>query len=376
VRDGFKLSLVESVYDAALGHIDWAVPLEAISKLTNSDDTTLQMWRTNGNRPQIITNTNWYLPESALNAYALDVAEHDPRAQYVFERGGRVPHVFNDAAFISERDMNRHPYYDFLKQSCGVRYASITLLTGWNDTVMCMALQRSSGQGPGGSDTSTALARLRRHLGRAVEIMSLNETEAHSRRMAADLLEALDTPVFVVNLNLQVVERNHAAEELLRASNQLRIRSGRLAMRSSNDQAMLARLVGSCAARDPDVAHGGRATIVNHYDAFSIDVTRLGSADFSAADPLVAVTVRDVRQTSAATEQINLFALQHNLTPTERRLLNELVAGCDLRTFADCNDVTYSTARTHMRNLLRKVGVCSQVHLVAAALGGTSAPRD
>lgn len=56
------------------------------------------------------------------------------------------------------------------------------------------------------------------------------------------------------------------------------------------------------------------------------------------------------------------------LTAREREVLERLVSGERTRTIAEGMGVSYSTARTHVRNLLRKLGVHSRLEAVALAM--------
>jgi two-component system nitrate/nitrite response regulator NarL len=56
------------------------------------------------------------------------------------------------------------------------------------------------------------------------------------------------------------------------------------------------------------------------------------------------------------------------LSPREREVLELLVNGCDTRCVADSLGVTYSTARTHIQNVLTKLGCHSRLESVALAV--------
>ena len=52
------------------------------------------------------------------------------------------------------------------------------------------------------------------------------------------------------------------------------------------------------------------------------------------------------------------------LTPTEARLALALTAGQSLKSFAEAEGCSWHTARTHLRNTMRKCGCGRQVDLV------------
>lgn len=57
------------------------------------------------------------------------------------------------------------------------------------------------------------------------------------------------------------------------------------------------------------------------------------------------------------------------LTPREREVLERLVAGQNTRAIAAAMEVTFSTARTHIQNVLAKLGVHSRLEAAAMAVG-------
>ena len=60
--------------------------------------------------------------------------------------------------------------------------------------------------------------------------------------------------------------------------------------------------------------------------------------------------------------------LVRTLTPRERQLLALLASGCSNRRIAEATQLSYLTIRSHMQNLLLKLGVHSQLEAVAFAV--------
>ena len=60
--------------------------------------------------------------------------------------------------------------------------------------------------------------------------------------------------------------------------------------------------------------------------------------------------------------------LVRTLTPRERELLALLATGCSNRRIAEATQLSYLTIRSHMQNLLLKLGVHSQLEAVAFAV--------
>jgi DNA-binding CsgD family transcriptional regulator len=67
-------------------------------------------------------------------------------------------------------------------------------------------------------------------------------------------------------------------------------------------------------------------------------------------------------------EPIDLLRSHFGLTPAEARLTLHLVAGETLRSAAAQFNISYQTARTHLKNIFNKTGACRQAELVTVIL--------
>ena len=73
-----------------------------------------------------------------------------------------------------------------------------------------------------------------------------------------------------------------------------------------------------------------------------------------------------IERTSAALRADINEALPRNsqLTAAEMRIASAIAGGLSLREAAETNDVSYETARSHLKNIYSKLGVNSQVALL------------
>ena len=67
-------------------------------------------------------------------------------------------------------------------------------------------------------------------------------------------------------------------------------------------------------------------------------------------------------------QQIERLRWHFNLTLAEARLALDLVTGETLRSAAAKLTISYETARTSLKNILRKTGTCRQAELVVVIL--------
>jgi DNA-binding CsgD family transcriptional regulator len=67
-------------------------------------------------------------------------------------------------------------------------------------------------------------------------------------------------------------------------------------------------------------------------------------------------------------ESINRLRSHFGLSPAEAKLALHLVAGGTLRSAATKFDISYQTARTHLKTIFKKTGACRQAELVTIIL--------
>jgi two-component system, NarL family, nitrate/nitrite response regulator NarL len=110
---------------------------------------------------------------------------------------------------------------------------------------------------------------------------------------------------------------------------------------------------------EPDVPHRARSA---------------GAAAFASkelgVDHLVRIIERvhrgeSVDERGSARRSAGVAALARQITPKERQVLELLVEGKDTAVLARELDISYATARTHIQNLLTKLGAHSKLELVS-----------
>ena len=183
----------------------------------------------------------------------------------------------------------------------------------------------------------------------------------------------------------RIQHMNGTAERLVQPGGPCRVQGGQLVFTDGQDGQQFQRLLVAACAQGPhrpmpksavDGMGGGAATA----GAFRLQ----GSAGGLPGGPAVVVSVITLKASHplATFRQMHLalvvFAspdqqvgvggpvLQElwGLTPTEARLALALTAGQSLHTFAEAEGSSWHTARTHLRNTLRKCGCGRQVDLV------------
>jgi two-component system nitrate/nitrite response regulator NarL len=124
-------------------------------------------------------------------------------------------------------------------------------------------------------------------------------------------------------------------------------------------------------AEDDDASaaavEAGACAVVGKNGDFSVLMDAIDRAARGEAVLPVDVLDRAVHEPADARDPVTLQA--SFLSAREREVLDLLVDGCNTRSVARLLGITYSTARTHIQNVLTKLGCHSRLEVVALAVG-------
>jgi DNA-binding NarL/FixJ family response regulator len=101
-----------------------------------------------------------------------------------------------------------------------------------------------------------------------------------------------------------------------------------------------------------------------------------GAVDFLTKDGELSQIIDTVERSRGATRPVARHSGAVHLTAREREVLERLVRGERTRAIAGAMNVSYSTARSHVQSVLRKLGVHSRLEAVALASRHSLVPVD
>ena len=227
-------SAIGLVYDASIGEATWADALSALGAPFSSGVYTV-VWDAMARRPLFEAVSRDLV--QAQPEYHAHYGALDPRRSYTFGLpvGATMAcHELFDADYVRASEF----YNDYLHR-WGWRYAMGCRLHEEDGQSVVIGLQRPSGQGPFQMRERQLLAAAQPHLARAFrvrQVLSRNKDQA-TRRQA--MLDGLKVAALMVDGGGRVLERNLAAEQVLRASDGLRLRQNALAGRTPAETAHL-----------------------------------------------------------------------------------------------------------------------------------------
>lgn len=218
------------------------------------------------------------------------------------------------------------------------------------------------------------------HLGRATRLRCLLREAQGAQDDLRLALNALPTPVALLDGTGRVLTLNAAGEQLIEASGVV-LRRGRLCPESSREARELTAAIARVALLS--TARPGRGTAkllpaqvsISRRDRAPLWVLvcplrpRSSLRDASHTARVLAV-FHDPEGRARLPEE--LLATIHGLTPTEAQLASALAAGQSLAEFADARGCTEQTARTHLKRVFGKTQTRGQVDLVRVLLSSAA----
>jgi DNA-binding CsgD family transcriptional regulator len=211
---------------------------------------------------------------------------------------------------------------------------------------------------------ATALARLKDLLRVALcyEMAALGRSRtassaAYTAKIAAETLNRLAIPLFVVRSDREIVRMNSAARAWLRSDRRLSLSNRRLVGASAVLNAQLRTAIGrATAGPSPDLAIMPLVDVADSRSAVT-----LSCAPMPEPRDHVLIAIQE-RRCDLNLAQQTLTAL--GLTQAERRLASFMATGMSLQKAAAASGITFSTARTYLKRIFAKLGIARQSDLV------------
>jgi len=360
--------LVLTIHAAALAEDGWTRILKDVAQAVSAESASL----VRPTHPATVKPFTLLLERDA--SWARDYEDHWAQHDCWYEgavrsRRTRVGMVNVDSQLIDRRDFVRLPFFqDFVKHFDIDRMMNVCLTAPDPDGhhgPVALSLYRGLGKESFSATEASLLSRLAPHLTAAAR----NHWAAQSLRLLAsaqaNALDAVTAAIFALNQSGQLIFANRLGDELIRQSAWIRVLHGRLVPISTMHPFdrfadALSRVSSGlgCELLVTDTATGAEAQVSIAPFPVDTDVGFLPNSPLS----LVWITPIALRQ-DVGRDMARLF----DLTAAERRILDKLIAGGDLREAAAALRISIHTARTQLKSIFRKTGRRSQGQLLTLA---------
>lgn len=363
-------AITERLYDGIVTPGDWHVGLDLLSQSTQSALFHHVTWDA---RAQCVVAglTNEELRIDKVREYEEHHALSDPRVPLVMQMP--LGSLLLDHEVLTPRAMSRSPIYaDWLvplglRHSLGVPVFDDGRLREW----ICIVRERD--HRPYGEETQTLLTALMPDLLRASRLRTRMASVTAQAALGMAALEALPQALALVDASGQLRYANAAAQKVLAGGGGWRLRHGRIRAASPAVQERLERGIKIACGR-AGVSTAASTLHAPPHLALGSVVDTLHVLPLHTAHPLAraygerphALLVWPHGQAARHAPEL---AAALGLTETEARLAMALAQGLSLKDFAQAQGCSWHTARTHIRNLMRKTGLHRQRDVAALVRG-------
>jgi DNA-binding CsgD family transcriptional regulator len=369
------LETIEKLYASSTDESLWPEAMQSLLTITDSVGATFCVIE-RSDEPRIAAFSALNFEQSFVDDYLQNMIMHDPTVQYIVAHPDK--HLVHDSEVITEREKDKHFYYDWHHRYSDTRHRLAGMALIENRVSSGVTVHRTRSQGDYHPDAIRRFNFLLPHLERAVSIAVKLGTLGTALQVSFDLLNANQLGIIILDETARVAFANDAAQELSNAEDGLTITSEGVFLQHGIENGKLQRLVGEALnLQDLDSRKAVgimKALRRSGKRPFSIFVSPLRRTQFLLAKlrPAVCIVISDPER-EASLSDVMLRSL-YGLTQTEFRLARHLANGAHLRAAATDLQITYKTARTHLAAIFRKTSTSRQAELVALLLSHAIPP--
>ncbi|HEX9811449.1 MAG TPA: hypothetical protein VGA88_05100 [Burkholderiales bacterium] len=362
------LEVVEAIYDAAMDESRWPIALEKLTRLTDSQAASF--WVLDGSaQPRLPVFTSINFEQNFIAEYLKCMVPHDPTVQYLVSH----PHqpIVHDGLFITEREKDRHPYYDWHGRHSDTRFRLVNQMCPAPAVQAGVALHRARRVGRYEAHDIEQFEVLHRHIERALAIGFRIGSLGTLQRCTIDLLERNPAAIVLLDEHRRVVYANRAAGSLHEQRDGV-VLAATLSLLRKPDNDRLQRLLAESSAltESPHAPSAGvmRALRPSGKRPYAVLVTPMPRRypALSTLRPAICVIITDPEaQTSLSGSRLKAV---FGLTDAETQLALRLATGEDLQATAAKLRIRYGTARTRLVEIFRKTETHRQGELIRLLL--------
>ena len=355
------LALVEKIYACAESPELWQETLQSIAAAIGGDSLALF-----ARFPESVVLAKTGIEDDAWHDFATYYAPLNPIASRCDAKYGARRVRFSHEVITKAELRSTEIYNDFYRDHGMDHFAGVSVPVAEGVPLADFSCQRSDDRGEFDAKAGAMLEALTPHLERSLR---MSQTVKGLRDLAGGLDQALlsfDHAVFGVGPDGDVLIMSAAAELLVQANEMLRLTHGRLWLEDAQHDERLRHLIrGVAEVGLVDGAAAGGAMLVPRSDTSSLEIviTPLRQDDVLGFRRIAAmITVSDASRRPAT--RAHLMRSLFRLSPVETRMADLLLSGKDTREAGEALNISFETARFHVKRVLAKTGTKRQTELV------------
>jgi len=234
------LDVIKGFYDAAMDESLWPAALKDLTDLIDSQAASF--WVLDGSSaPSLPTFICINFDMECIKEYLDHTAAIDPTVQYLIAH----PHqpIVHDGLVISERDKNKHPYYDWHERCIDTRFRMVGQTRLAQNVQAGVALHRTAKAGRYEPRDIDRFALLHGHLERALAIAFRLGSLGAMQQLSTEWLDRNPAAVLFLDDRKHVVFSNRAANELESSRDGVRLGPGGITLMHRRDNDILQDLI-------------------------------------------------------------------------------------------------------------------------------------
>jgi len=365
--DTAKLSaLIGHIYDCVPDPDRWDDVMEALCRVTESEVGTISIIAPSPRRlhfgsvvgPQTMTE-----PLKRKYAHHMPVLNMLPSMQagqlYLMSDVRRAIGQQAKAALedtVIHREWNR-PH--------GLSDAYCVALCKLPEEAICLELLLSDDRRPVTDEDRRQLATLVPHIQRAGKVGMMLNTIAHQNDVMQQLTNQMSNSVLIVSRNMQILEANPPAEQMLAESTLLRSVRGRLVVTNPAAAARIEQDVRLSSCMEDQLE--GASCNIPLGDSLNPSIARVIPLARRDLDRRLANTAAAVIFIAEARQEPDLaseaFSELYALTSAEERVAHLTAGGLGRAAIADMLGIKESTVKSHLESIFSKTGASGQMAL-------------
>lgn len=349
------LGVIQSVYDAALDESLWPFALQELTNATDSQAASFWVLDSSA-QLQLPSFTSINFDPSAIAEYLKDLVPLDPTVQYLAAHPDEP--IVHDGVIITEREKNRHPYYDWHDRAVGTRFRMVGQIRPAPGVQSGIALHRTPKAGRYEPADLERFAFLYGHLKRALAIGYRLGSLGAVQQCTAELLDRNPAAILLLDEGKRVVHANRGAEAFRSKGDGIRLSADGIHLARKLDDEKLQALIA-----DP---RGGvmRAPRPSAKRAYAILVARVSGRYPALSIPRPAVCIVITDPDAQRPVPVERLRAVFGLTEAEAKLAALLASGDELRFAAEKLGITYGTARARLAGIFQKTETRRQGELI------------
>ena len=365
--------VLDLIYEAPLSDGTWRPALTAIADFVGAESCDLSFFE-----PRFFVYKRWEharIDADTIQRYACafmsDMHSVHPRMPIVARlQGGQM---FADSEFWSAAERGRQPYFADVFQRAGLRDGITACVSTGNDGSDLIVLGAYFTRSIRASFLPECRQRINAVLPHLRRACDMDARLMRARKEAAtltDMLNRVTDAVAMLDRDGRVVFANASARAIFRDGNGIRLTADeRLLLSTKEARGGLAQALSRCAGSvlcTPGQDTAPTASVaVRWHDGqpLSLALQPLPK-ELAGAFGAVALLFVDAPRAQKPAQDTMLRAI-YGLTPAEVQLAQAVCDGVVLKRYAESHQVTYETARTHLRRIFDKTGARRQSELAS-----------